>query len=88
MLIPVFRGDFRLLNNWSYSRRPAFDFPLLAMGGDSDPGVSEEDLQAWGEETTASFDHHLFKGGHMFLQPEEGKVVSSVLSFMDGLGLN
>jgi len=87
MLMPTFRGDFRLLNNWSYSEAPAMSFPVLAVGGTSDPGVTQRDLLAWGDETTGVFTHHLIEGGHMFLQPKEAEVVRLVLSFIDGLKL-
>jgi medium-chain acyl-[acyl-carrier-protein] hydrolase len=41
----------------------------VAYGGDEDPTVSREELEAWRAQTSASFELRLFQGGHMYLHP-------------------
>jgi surfactin synthase thioesterase subunit len=45
--------------------------PVTAVGGDSDPNVSEHHIRAWSEQTTAPFTWQLLPGGHFFLRANE-----------------
>ena len=85
MLLPSFRADFELLNQWAYEAEPRFDFPIFAMGGESDPGISEADIKAWQTETTAHFGSRMFPGGHMFIQPHEIEFVGALRAIFDAL---
>ena len=85
MLLPSFRADFELLNLWNYEDETRFGFPIFAMGGESDPGISEADIKAWQRETTAHFDSRMFSGGHMFIQPREIEFVGALREIFDAL---
>ncbi len=67
VLLPVLRADTTLYRNYVYAAEPPFDFPLRAYGGESDPNVREEHIEAWSCQTTGSFAARIFAGGHFYL---------------------
>ena len=82
MLLPVFRADFQLLNGWSYSEDEPLSCPIYALGGDEDPGIPSENLEAWDVQTTAGFESKIFQGGHMFIQPREAEFLDELVSIL------
>jgi surfactin synthase thioesterase subunit/glycosyltransferase involved in cell wall biosynthesis len=79
IMLPVLRADARLYRNYIYAPGEPLDIPIFAYGGDSDPNVRREHLEAWREQTGAQFKLRRFPGGHFFLQ-------SSLESFLQALG--
>ena len=67
LVLPTLRSDFQLLEGYSYVPRGPLPFPITAMGGTSDPTVSETDLQPWAECTTAAFSLEMLEGDHFFV---------------------
>ena len=62
---------------------PALDCPITALGGDSDPLVSSEEVEGWRRQTVSEFESHILSGDHFFLQqsqPEFMRILSSTLS--------
>jgi surfactin synthase thioesterase subunit/glycosyltransferase involved in cell wall biosynthesis len=68
VILPALRADTALYRNYIYKDRPPLDCPIHAYGGDSDPNVKREHLEAWQEHTTGAATVRLFQGGHFFLQ--------------------
>jgi medium-chain acyl-[acyl-carrier-protein] hydrolase len=67
LMMPVLRADFEICQ--TYAGRPGapLNCPITAFGGLEDPGVRREHLEAWREQTTASFSLHMLDGDHFFL---------------------
>ena len=68
VLLPALRADTALYRRYVYTEEAPLSCPIRAYGGDADPNVRCDHLRAWAEQTAASFDLHLFPGGHFYLQ--------------------
>jgi surfactin synthase thioesterase subunit len=71
LLLPSLRADFEMLETYTYQPEDPLDCPIVVLGGQSDPRVPIPDLQAWREQTSASFSSQLFPGGHFFLLEQQ-----------------
>jgi len=67
LLLPVWRADFALAEEYEHRERPPVSCPLTAFGGRSDTWISEEETLAWRRFTTGPFAARMFDGGHFFL---------------------
>lgn len=67
LLIPSLRADFEAVQTYSYTPAPPLSSPLTAFGGLTDPEVTLEDLEGWGEQTLCDFKVRLLPGDHFFL---------------------
>jgi medium-chain acyl-[acyl-carrier-protein] hydrolase len=68
ILLPTLHADFELCYSYVYHPGPALPCAITAFGGTQDVAVSEEDLQAWSEQTSQHFRSSLLPGDHFFLQ--------------------
>ena len=66
-VLPLLRADFALYETYVYSAEPPLNCPISAFGGSQDGKVSRNDLEAWRDQTTASFSLRMFPGDHFFL---------------------
>ena len=67
LMLPTIRADICAVDDYSYAPESPFRFPIVALGGDSDASVRQEELSAWGIHTESSFRTRLFPGGHFFV---------------------
>jgi len=67
IVLPALRADAALYRNYIYSEEPPLPCPIRAYGGEADPNVTREHLEAWRRQTTAAFSMRIFPGGHFFL---------------------
>jgi surfactin synthase thioesterase subunit/aryl carrier-like protein len=74
IVLEIMRNDMRLVRSY----RPTYDtlsVPILALGGNQDPEVPVDGLEAWRLRTTASCAVHVLPGGH-FATHEHPRVVA------------
>ena len=67
LFIPLLRADFAVLETYIYTQQAPLNIPITAFGGLEDQEVSRDQIQAWQEQTSASFALHMFPGDHFFL---------------------
>lgn len=67
LLLPTLRADFAVLETYVYAPGLPLDCPLTVFGGLQDGEVSCDRLEAWREQTTASFSLSMLPGDHFFL---------------------
>ncbi len=67
-LLPALEADARLYRRYVYTEDEPLPFPIRAYGGVDDPQVRREHLEAWSQQTVASFALRLFPGGHFYYQ--------------------
>jgi medium-chain acyl-[acyl-carrier-protein] hydrolase len=79
-LLSVYRADLELGETRKIGAVDPFPFPIAAYGGEGDPDVSPEDLDAWNQHTLAHFRRRLFRGGHFYLKTSAPDVLSSLAS--------
>ena len=68
LMLPTLRADCTVTETYTPTKEPPLDCPISAFGGLQDQMVSREDLEAWRQQTTASFLLRMFPGDHFFLQ--------------------
>jgi surfactin synthase thioesterase subunit/glycosyltransferase involved in cell wall biosynthesis len=71
LILPSLEADTALYRRYVYQEEPPLALPIIAVGGEHDPNVSEDHIRAWAEQTTASFAYQLMPGGHFYLRTEE-----------------
>lgn len=67
LMIPVLRADFAVCQTYDYAHEPPLDCPITAFGGLKDDEVTREQLEAWREQTAASFSLWMLPGDHFFI---------------------
>jgi len=71
VVLPSLRADFALNESYQYSWAPPLNCPISTYGGLSDRRVSHRDLEAWRDQTLASFSLRMFPGDHFYLKTTE-----------------
>jgi len=78
LLLPVLRADIQVLETYVRAEEPPLDCPVSAFGGEGDPHVSVEDLEAWREETRGAVRVTTFPGGHFFVETARTEVLRTL----------
>ncbi|HEX4446185.1 MAG TPA: alpha/beta fold hydrolase [Polyangiaceae bacterium] len=78
LLLPCLRADIAALETHRPSRRPALPFPISAFGGTDDALTPREHLDAWRDETAATFRVRTFPGGHFYLTARRAEVLADL----------
>ena len=68
IVLPSLRADFALFESYRYLSGPPLNCPISTFGGLNDNRVNHDDLEAWRDQTTASFTIRMFPGDHFFLK--------------------
>ena len=66
LLLPIFRADFGVCESYVHTAREPLNIPFTVFGGSQDARVCRAALEAWREQTRASFALHLLPGDHFF----------------------
>lgn len=78
IVLPSLRADFALYESYKYSSEPPLNCPISTFGGLSDQRVNHDDLEAWRDQTTASFSIRMFPGDHFFLRSTQPLLVRAL----------
>lgn len=84
LVLPTIRSDLTLTFDFRPLPRRPVGCPIVALGGDSDPHVSSDELDAWSEHTRAGFNRQLFPGGHFYIQQEAAALAAHVVRTIGG----
>jgi medium-chain acyl-[acyl-carrier-protein] hydrolase len=83
LLLPPLKADTSLYRKWSYTEEDPLPCPIRAYGGDSDPHVTREHLEAWREQTCGSFEVRMFPGGHFYLRARRAEFLEALGGDLD-----
>jgi medium-chain acyl-[acyl-carrier-protein] hydrolase len=78
LLIPTLRADFAVCENYTYTSGAPIDCSISAFGGLQDHEVSREQLEAWRDQSRASFSLYMFPGDHFFLDTAEPLLLKTI----------
>jgi medium-chain acyl-[acyl-carrier-protein] hydrolase len=78
LALPALLSDARLYRNYSYCEEEPLSVPIFAYGGDADPNVTSEHLEAWREQTTSTFQRYEFPGGHFYLESARSPLLNAL----------
>jgi medium-chain acyl-[acyl-carrier-protein] hydrolase len=73
VMLPAMKADAALYRNYVYSEDAPLLCPIRAYGGESDPNIRREHLEAWADQTTASFGVRIFAGKHFYLESSQAE---------------
>jgi len=82
IMLPVLRADFAVYETYVYSTERPLNCFISSFGGVQDHRVSRGELEAWRDQTSASFSLRMFPGNHFFLnttQPPLLQILSQEL---------
>ncbi|MGC5014185.1 thioesterase II family protein [Streptosporangium sp. DT93] len=82
LVLPVIRSDYRAIETYRPADLTPLSCPIVALTGDADPLASLDDVRAWSELTTGSFDLRVFSGGHFFMAEHRREVTETILGAM------
>jgi surfactin synthase thioesterase subunit/acyl carrier protein len=66
IMIPILRADLAVYETYEYSTELPLDCAITTYGGLQDHRVSQGHLEAWRDQTNASFSLRMFPGDHFF----------------------
>ncbi|NEB94899.1 thioesterase II family protein [Streptomyces bauhiniae] len=75
VLLPAFRADFALLENYRYREAGPLPVPLVVLGGEAD-SITPDQLDAWHRHSTAPVRRHAFAGGHFYFRDDLAAVAA------------
>jgi medium-chain acyl-[acyl-carrier-protein] hydrolase len=67
LVLPTIRADLESTERYEWQPGPPLDCPFVAFGGVSDARVDRPEIEAWRDQTSATFSSHFFPGGHFYL---------------------
>jgi len=82
MLIPTLRADFAVCETYTYTTDAPIDCSISAFGGLQDRKVSREHLEAWRDQSRASFSLCMFPGDHFFLHTTEPLLLEAIAQLL------
>lgn len=86
MILPAIRSDYQAVESYRYRPGPLLSCPVLALIGDADPQVTQDEARSWAEHTTGRFDMTVFPGGHFYLNSQAGAVIRAIVQHMSAAG--
>lgn len=78
LFLPIIRSDFSIYENHNHSNSEPFFCDILALSGDHDHTVAQEETLAWSAYTTGKFEHLSFHGGHFFTKNYQKRIVGVI----------
>ena len=85
IFLPVLKGDIALSDNYTYQDDIPLPCPIDVFAGEDDRGVPLALTQSWSEQTSTQMNHHVFKGGHFFINTSLNEIQSLVLKALQPL---
>jgi len=79
MYLPRLRADLRFSEAYCHQEGPALRCPIFAFGGIDDPEVSETELAAWRDQTSAEFKLTMLAGNHFFLHDHVERIAADIV---------
>ncbi|GHB32040.1 thioesterase [Streptomyces viridiviolaceus] len=77
LLLPAFRTDFTILENYRHRPGAPLPVPLDILGGDQD-SVTAGQLSQWSRHTSAGFRTHRFTGGHFYFRDDPAALITTL----------
>ena len=71
LMLPTLRSDFSICDTYEYTEEAPLTCPITAFGGLQDFDVSRQKIEAWREQTSATFTLRMFPGNHFFIHSNE-----------------
>lgn len=80
--LPAIRSDYKAAETYAYRSGPKLRCPVVALNGDVDERVGNEEMETWADHTSGGFEFHILPGGHFYLSEQKSAVVKIVADFL------
>ncbi|GAA2042952.1 hypothetical protein GCM10009839_52450 [Catenulispora yoronensis] len=77
LVIPVMRADYLMLARYQPAQVP-LTVPLLALGGATDPWITDDHLTAWSTWTTTHFERRTLPGAHFYYRDQPAEFCAAI----------
>lgn len=84
MILPPFRADFSVKENYGYEAQPPLDVPITALAATDDPRADAASVSGWRDQTTRGFKQHVFTGGHFAVLEQPNLTHTYVRAALEG----
>lgn len=78
LYLPALRADFALLETYFYAADKPLECPIIAFGGLEDEKVTQEQIDAWREQTVSEFEMKMYPGNHFFFHESASDLLEVV----------
>lgn len=85
LMLPILRADFSICGTYEYTEEAPLACPFTVFGGLEDHEISRRQLEAWREQTSATFTLRMFPGNHFFIHTNETLLLNLVATQLDHL---
>lgn len=85
LVLPGLRASFKMYESYHYISGDPLDCDITAFGGLQDHSASQEDLEAWCQQTKRSFTLHMLPGKHMFIHSEREHLLRCLSGELSGV---
>ena len=85
IFLPVLKDDIALSDSYTYQDEMPLPCPIDVFAGEDDRGAPLALTQCWSEQTSTQMNHHVFKGGHFFINTSLNEIQSLVLKALKPL---
>lgn len=82
LFLPVLKADIALCENYDYYQEEPLDCAVDVFAGDDDRATPLLETRYWTEQTTEKIGHHVFAGGHFFIDHSEPEIQRIVLNLL------
>ncbi len=84
VMLPILRDDCALHESYAYASEAPLDLPISVIAGVDDPTAVEEQLEAWGEQTTGRFSLRRMQGDHFYLNAHLEALLAAIREDLAG----
>jgi surfactin synthase thioesterase subunit len=79
MILPAVRADYKAVETYRHQGNVELRCPIRVLVGEADQLTTLEEAGAWRTHTSASCQVEVFPGGHFYLTPQAGRVLSTIV---------
>ncbi|MBW8308815.1 MAG: hypothetical protein K0M45_04140 [Candidatus Paracaedibacteraceae bacterium] len=78
LVLPIVKINFSISENYRHLNLKPIPCDILALSGDQDPTVSQEEMLVWEKHTTGKFEHVVFSGKHFFIKGYQKEILKII----------
>jgi len=78
LFLPAVRADVEMLMTYNFKDEPPLDCPITSFGGDADPWVGRDGIEAWQVHTSGNFRSHILPGDHFYINTARRRIMEVI----------
>ncbi len=78
LFLPIIKSDFSIYEKYKFLESKPISCDILALSGEQDQTVTQEEILAWSEYTSGKFEHISFPGKHFYIKDHQKKILDII----------